>query len=204
MDDTPDINAPLGERGPGRPREPETDQRILDAALHLLGEVGYARMSMEQVAALAGVTKPTIYRRYSGKIQLAMAAIVAYCADTPVMARGDTRADLIAQLAQLRNALDRPNGMGMVGTVLSEERETPALLASFREHLVAPRRRAVRAILEAAQARDELRLDADLAITGTLLVGAYYAHYLSGAPFPDGWTEQVVDAVLASAARSVL
>lgn len=198
------VGAPLdpdqqpGERGPGRPREPATDQRILDAALQLMAEQGYARMSMDQVAAAAGVTKPTIYRRYSGKIQLAMAAIVAYCADAPAPVTGETRADLIAQLDQLRHALGRPNGMGMVGTVLSEEHETPELLASFREHLVAPRRHAMRSILERARDRGELRPEADLAIAATLLVGAYYAHYLGGAPFPDGWTASVVDAVLAS------
>jgi AcrR family transcriptional regulator len=151
---------------------------------------------MDQVATRAGVTKPTIYRRYPGKIQLAMAAIVAYCADAPLPGTGDTRADLLSQLDQLRHALGRPNGMGMVGTVLSEERETPALLASFRDQLVAPRRQAMRTILERARDRGELRPDADLAITATLLVGAYYAHYLGGTPFPDNWSEAVIDAVL--------
>lgn len=192
---------PPDERGPGRPREPATGRRILDAALQLMAEQGYARMSMDQVASLAGVTKPTIYRRYPGKIQLAMAAIVAYCAATPLAETGDTRADLLGQLNQLRHALGRPNGMGMVGSVLSEERETPELLASFREHLVAPRRQAMRTILERARDRGELRPDADLAIAATLLVGAYYAHYLGGAPFPDDWSERVVDATLRSILR---
>jgi AcrR family transcriptional regulator len=191
-----------GERSPGRPREPETDQRILDAALRLMAEQGYARMSMDQIATAAGVTKPTIYRRYTGKIQLAMAAIVAYCDAAPVVEIGETRADLIAQLNQLRHALDRPNGMGMVGTVLSEERETPALLAGFRQHLVAPRRQMVRAILERARNGGELRSDADLSTAATLLVGAYYAHYLGGTPFPAGWTERVVDLVLTAIADS--
>jgi AcrR family transcriptional regulator len=189
---------PHGQRGPGRPREPSTDQRILDVALHLMAELGYARMSMDQVATRAGVTKPTIYRRYPGKIQLAMAAIVAYCADAPVPETGDTRADLLGQLDQLRRALDRPNGMGMVGTVLSEEYQTPELLASFREQLVAPRRQAIYMILERARDRGELRPDADLTITATLLVGAYYAHYLGGTPFPNDWSERVLDAVLRS------
>jgi AcrR family transcriptional regulator len=163
-----------------------------------MAEQGYTRMSMDQVATLAGVTKPTIYRRYPGKIQLAMAAIVAYCADTPVPETGATRVDLLGQLDQLRLALGRPNGMGMVGTVLSEERETPELLVSFREHLVAPRRQANRTVLEQARDRGELRPDADLAITATLLVGAYYAHYLGGTPFPNDWSERVIDAVLRS------
>jgi AcrR family transcriptional regulator len=198
VDDISHTGEMVSERGPGRPREPETDARILDAALQLMAEQGYARMSMEQVAQLAGVTKPTIYRRYASKIQLAMAAIVAYCKNVPINVTGHTRTDLIAQVNQLRQALDRPYGMGMVGSVLSEERHTPELLASFREQLVAPRRQAIRSILEHACERGELRPEAQISMAATLLVGAYYAHYLGGTPFPDGWTEQVVDMVLAA------
>lgn len=56
------------ERGPGRPRVPEVDQRILAAALQLMAQSGYVRMSMEQMSTVAQVTKPTIYRRYPSKM----------------------------------------------------------------------------------------------------------------------------------------
>ncbi|HEX9370778.1 MAG TPA: TetR/AcrR family transcriptional regulator [Roseiflexaceae bacterium] len=189
------------ERGPGRPREPEVDQRILDAALRLMAQGGYVRMSMDAIAAEAGVTKPTIYRRYLGKVQLAMAAVVAYCDQAPPVYTGETRGDLIVQMSHFRRALDRPNGMAMLGTVLAEEHETPELLANFREYLVSPRRRAVRAILDRARARGELRDAADLDLAGNMLIGAYYAQYLAGEPFADDWAERTVDAVLASIAR---
>lgn len=119
------------ERGPGRPRVPEVDQRILAAALQLMAQSGYVRMSMEQVSTVAQVTKPTIYRRYPSKMQLALSAVVAYCAQEPPIDSGDTRGDLIAQMENFRRGLDRPNGMAMLGTVLAEEHETPELLASF-------------------------------------------------------------------------
>jgi AcrR family transcriptional regulator len=186
------------ERGPGRPREPATDERILDAALHLMAQGGYVRMSMDAVAAEAGVTKPTIYRRYPGKLQLALAAIIAFCDKEPPVYSGDTRGDLVAQIAQLRRALDRPYGMAMLGTMLAEEHETPELLASFREYLIYPRRRAVRAILDRAAGRGELAADADLALATNMLIGAYYAQYLGGEPFAASWAERVVDATLCS------
>lgn len=192
---------PAAERGPGRPREPEVDQRILDAALRLMAQSGYVRMSMDQVAQAAQVTKPTIYRRYPGKMQLALAAIVAYCAEEPPAYDGDTRGDLVAQLENFRRGLDRPNGMAMLGTVLAEEHETPELLASFRQHLVAPRRAAVGALLERARERGELRPDADLELAANMLIGSYYAHYLSGRPLPDDWAARAVDAVLAGLRR---
>jgi AcrR family transcriptional regulator len=185
------------ERSPGRPREPEVDQRILGAALRLMAQLGYVRMSMDGVAAEAGVTKPTIYRRYPGKAQLATAAIVAYCEHPPAACTADTRAALIAEMTNFRHGLDRPNGMVMLGTVLAEEYATPELLASFREHLVYPRRQAIHAILARAQERCELRTGADLDLAGNMLIGAYYAQYLAGEPFADDWAAHVVDAVLA-------
>ena len=61
-------------RRAGRPRSAALDEAILDAALHLLSTEGYARMSMDGVAARAAVSKATIYLRYEGKADLATAA----------------------------------------------------------------------------------------------------------------------------------
>jgi AcrR family transcriptional regulator len=187
----------MTERGPGRPREPEVDQRILDAAFRLMAQSGYVRMSMDAVAAEAGVTKPTIYRRYASKMELALAAIVAYCDQDMPTYSGETRADLIAQMNHFRRALDRPYGMAMLGTVLAEEHETPELLASFRSYLVQPRRRALRAILDQGRDRNEFRAEANLEAAENMLIGAYYAQYLAGTSFAPDWSEQIVDAVLA-------
>lgn len=184
-------------RGPGRPREQEVDQRIVDAALRLMAQHGYARMSMDGVAAEAGVSKPTIYRRYSGKEELAVAAIVAYCATNPPLYTGETRGDLIAQMRHFRWAMERPFGMAMLGTVLAEEHETPALLAVFREYLVKPRRQELRRLFNRARERGELPEDADIGLAINMLIGAYYAQYLAGDPFAEGWETQIVDTVLA-------
>lgn len=175
--------------------------RILEAALRLMAQGGYVRMSMDQVAAEAGVTKPTIYRRYANKIQLALAAIVAFCDKSPPIYTGETRGDLIVQMVNFKHAMDRPHGMAMLGTMLAEEHETPELLASFREYLVQPRRTAIRTILERARANAELAAHADLALAENLLIGAYYAQYVAGYPFAANWAEQVVDAVLGTLQR---
>lgn len=183
-------------RGRGRPRGPETDRKILDATLRLLARSGYARMSVDAVAREAGVTKPTLYLRYPSKAALATAALAAARDRSIPEERGDTRADLVAHLRHFRAGLGRPFGMAMLGTVLAEAHETPELLAEYRENLVRPRRRMIRAVLERAAARGELRPDADLDLAVNLLVGAYYAHYLTGAPFPEGWEERAVGAAL--------
>ena len=180
----------------GRPRQPEVDQRILEATLRLLAQHGYVRMSLEEVAAAAGVTKPTIYRRYPSKAALTTAALArARQRHPPPAETGDTRADLIAQLRHFQRGVSRPYGMSLVGTVLAEEYETPELLALYRQYVIHPRRQEVRAILEHARERGELRADADLDLAVTMLIGAYYAQYLAGDPFPSDWAERNVDTI---------
>lgn len=153
-------------------------------------------MSMDAVALEAGITKPTIYRRYPNKIDLALAAVVAFCDLNPVKTVQQTRADLIAQLKQFRAAMDRPNGMSLLGTMLAEESENPALLARFREYLVIPRRQAIQEILQAAKTRQELKPNSDLELVTNMLIGTYYAQHLTGQKFSRNWEEEVVDAVL--------
>ena len=185
----------------GRPRSEAANAAILDAAMAEMAERGYARMSVDAVAARAGVGKPTIYLRHASKAELATAALAAFQQRALPRPTGDTRADLVALLRHLRRGVERPFGMAMIGTVLAEEAHTPELLALFRERLVAPRRAALRRVLDAARDRGELREDADLDAAVAALVGAYYARYLDGRPFPRRWPTPVVDVVLGGLCR---
>jgi hypothetical protein len=108
----------------------------------------------------------------------------------------DVRADLIAHLRLLRAALERPYGMATFGTVLAEEHETPELLALFRERLVRPRRRELRAVLEAAADRGDLRRGVDLDVAVAALVGAFFGRYLAGGPLGGRFVSTLVDTVL--------
>ena len=98
MASAPDSAVAPGSRRAGRPRSPALDRAILDAAVHLLSTQGYARMSMDAVAARAGVSKATIYLRYAGKADLATAAIAHLRETGRPEPTGDLRADLLAQL----------------------------------------------------------------------------------------------------------
>jgi AcrR family transcriptional regulator len=193
-----DIGSAAAARGgrAGRPRSARADAAILDAAMAEMRERGYARMSVDGVAARAGVSKPTVYLRHAGKAQLATAALAAQQQRALPRPTGDTRADLVAHLRQLRRGVERPFGMATLGTVLAEEARTPELLALFRKRIVAPRRRAIRAVLGVALDRGELRPHADLDAAVIALVGSYYAQYLAGPPFPRAWPGTVVDVVL--------
>jgi AcrR family transcriptional regulator len=180
----------------GRPRSHAVDEAILAAAREELAERGYARMSVDAVAARAGVSKPTVYLRHPTKADLATAAIASMRAEPRPAPTNDVRADLIAHLRLLRAGLERPHGMATFGTVLAEEHETPELLALFRERLVRPRRRELRAVLEAASERGELRPGANLDIAVAALVGAFFGRYLAGDRLSGRFVSTLVDTVL--------
>jgi AcrR family transcriptional regulator len=158
---------------------------------------GYARMSMDRLAAEAGVTKPSVYLRFpGGKAEVATAALAALRERSAGADTGNTRADLVMHLRRLRRGLARPQGMAMLGTVLAEERQTPKLLARFREHVVLPRRRLIRAVLERARERGELRSGVDLDDVVAMLVGSFYASHLARGRIPRGLEERIVDVAL--------
>ena len=194
----------MPEKSAGRPRDPETERRILEVTLRHLAEEGYSRMSLDNIALAAGVSKPTIYRRWPGKADLATAALRTFQLAEPAVDTGSTPGDLAASLENFRRSLLRPNGMALVGTVLAEEAHTPELLALFRERLVVPRRQLLRTILLRAKQKRELRRGLNLDTTVELLVGAVYAHYLAHSSVPAGFGAELVKIVWPGIARSAL
>jgi AcrR family transcriptional regulator len=180
----------------GRPRSVRVDDAILAAARAELAERGYARMSVDGVAARAGVSKPTVYLRHHTKAELATAAIASMRVQPRPAPTDDVRADLVAHLRLLRAGLERPHGMAMLGTMLAEEHDTPELLELFRERLVAPRRRELRAVLEAARTRGELRDGANIDVAVNALVGGLLARYLAGDALGGRFVSTLVQTVL--------
>jgi AcrR family transcriptional regulator len=174
---------------------------VLKATLRQLAAGGYARMSVDAVAAEAGTTKPTIYRRWPGKEALAVAALEHLQTQRQPIPSGSAEEDLIALLRDFRRKLLRPNGMAMIGTLLVEERHTPELLRLFRQRIVSPRRQGLLAVLRQAQERHELHEEADLDAAVNLLVGSFYARYLTGAGIPDNWPDRVVKTLLRALRR---
>lgn len=152
-------------------------------------------MSLDAVAEEAGVSKPTIYRRWSSKADLATAALGTIETSELVVATGSTVGDLTAALQNFSRSLLRPNGMSLIGTVLAEEAHTPELLAMFRERLVANRRAQLLGILRQAQRGGELRAGVSLDAAVNLLVGAHYARYLASSTIPPGFARELVEVV---------
>ena len=192
--------------GAGRPRSTEKDTAILQAALALLASQGFGRMTLDQVATEAGVSKSTIHLRWRTKADLVTAALESLRLTAPRALTGDTRADLVGLLDDFADVLAGVRGMPMIGTCLAEEAHTPELLELLRERTVLPRRELLLQALDAAAQRGELRDGVDPEAVASALLGTFYADYLAGRfavdqPGAPGWAEAAVDLVLAGALR---
>lgn len=183
------------DRPRGRPRSAVCDDAILDAAWRLLGEVGYARLSMERIAQEAGVGKPTLYLRYACKADVVGAAFSRLRLERAPQPTGDLVADLAAQLDHIRTAMDGV-GMALVGTCLAKEEHVPDLIERLRDLSLGPGRELVRGMLRDAVAHGALPSDADIETALEMAIGAYYAIRISGAPFDEGWAERIAAAAV--------
>jgi AcrR family transcriptional regulator len=184
----------LVSRSPGRPRDERANSAITDAALRQLEKVGYGRVTMEGVAAEAGVARATIYRRYRDKADLVTASIAgnstAHLATEP---SDDPRADLVAYL---RDFDDRFAGgyLEVVATLIGTREETAAL-DLHRQRVVGPRMAYQRSLLEQARQLGQLRSDADLDLALQMLTGSVFARRMAGQVSEPGWVERAVDAI---------
>jgi AcrR family transcriptional regulator len=153
-------------------------------------------MSLQAVAATAGVSKATIHLRWRTKAELARAAMeYAHLADLPPI-QGNLRSDLIAQLRWYEGTAEQFSAMGIRGVCLAEESTTPELLELLRERGAVPRLQNLVTILEAARGRREIDAGADIEAAARLLYGEYYAAYIPGQA-PDDLIERAIDLVLA-------
>src|SRR6188472_471759 len=140
----------------GRPRDPRRRRAILDAAMALIAEVGYDRMTVDAIAARSGVSKPTLYRRWPhGKPALVADAIrERHAASGPPPDTGSLRGDLLAFVAvQTGQLLDE---IHLACGLLTQMRTSPQLAALMQEHVIAEERARFETMLERARARDEL------------------------------------------------
>lgn len=190
--DTQDIP-----RNPGRPRSAEADRAILETTLQLLVEQGYDAMSIESIAAEAGVGKTTIYRRYPGKRELVLAAVLSV-ADTFELPpdSGNVRTNLLACLHQVFEVFRTGDAFAIMGTLLVKERDDPTLIELFRREIIAPRMQLVGRVFQQGIDRGELRADISIPLAVQMFAGSMFARHISGYPEDDAWMESLLDTLL--------
>ncbi|MEV4144004.1 TetR family transcriptional regulator [Amycolatopsis sp. NPDC049691] len=177
---------------PGRPRDAGRDVAIFDATLKLLIDVGYDRMSIEAVAAAAGVGKATIYRRYPGKAALVAEAVDHRAGGTPPdPSARDLRGALLETANWLAHEIAEQE-VGLLGALFAGMRGDPDLAAAMRRIL-----RRDQAAMTRQPLADGL-LDARGAALFAEIVPAMLVHRLivAGEPCDEPFVEHLVDDIL--------
>src|SRR5579859_470101 len=189
-------------RKPGRPRSEQAENAIIDAALELFAERGVEGVCVEAVAARAGVGKATIYRRWSSKEDLLMAALSSVKSPLPQPRGESARDDLIAMLqVMLRDAND-PRYMRQYAMLHGEAENYPKLLQRYKETVIEPRQELFRRVLRAGVVNGQLRPDLDVEVARLALTGAVMARGKSEpAQAEPGFAAHLVDELLTGFAR---
>lgn len=161
----------MAERAPrrGRPRDPAVDEAVLAAALELLADGGFTRLTMDQVAARAGVGKASVYLRWPNKLALVAEAIQQRAGVVPDLP--DT-GSLPADMRTFLRALLRTYGSASraMAAVSGEVDRHPELRAAWRQSLSAALTDRLREIVERAIARGELPATSDVVLLSMLPV----------------------------------
>lgn len=175
---------------PGRPRSAQSHQAILQAALELLAEVGFAAMSMDAIAARAGVGKTTIYRRYASKEELVADAIESIREEIVIPDTGNLQSDIDTLIQNAAQITLNPIGRQTVAMIISSASSNPQFAQIYWTKYLQPRRKAFAVVLERAKARKEIQpnLDSDLifdTMSGIMLYALIFQ------PPSESWTTYV-------------
>ncbi|MEU7837131.1 TetR/AcrR family transcriptional regulator [Nonomuraea sp. NPDC049129] len=185
------------------PLDPERERAILDATLELLSEMGYDRMSVDQIAKRAKASKATIYRRWAGKPELVVDVICRrFDMDTPAAEdTGSLRGDLASVLGGLCGAVERKHGliMGLSSTLVSHQE----LARTLREHMPAKDLGGVEALLERARKRGDLPGPVDPGrLFGVAEALVWHRMIFLGPLFDESFVAESVDEVLLPLVRA--
>jgi AcrR family transcriptional regulator len=174
----------------GRPRSAKSHRAILQAALALLSEVGFEVMSMEAIAARAGVGKTTIYRRYASKAELVADAIETIREEIVIPDTGNFERDLDALIQNAAQITLTPLGRQAVAMIMSSASSNAEFAQIYWTKYLQPRRQAFDIVLERAIARNEVRPDTDSGLVFDTMSGIML-YALIFPPTDESWTAYV-------------
>lgn len=177
---TTPVKADPEPRKPGRPRSDEARRAILDSTFELLNQQGFNELSMEGIAARAGVSKATVYRWWPNKAALVIDAFLRAVEPELHFTHSEpTLHSIREQMLRLTRMFVGPLGKA-IAAVIGAGQSEPEMLESFRCHWLAVRRLEARELVRDAQAAGEIRPDISPDTILDLLYGALYFRLLVG------------------------
>src|SRR3954465_14020989 len=176
-----------GSRAGGRPRDPALDEAIILATRARLVQDGYSRMTIGDIAADAGVSRPTLYRRWNNKFELVTDALDygfrkqrdLYDID---ISKLEPRKALVEAVRRLDPAYFNPDAMVLMGNFAGEVIRTPELFEMLRKHAVEPRVTLVESVRSQLQADGAVADGIDKHTIATMCFGTYFGAFYRGDP----------------------
>lgn len=203
--DREDLLGPLGgpveglpvARKRGRPRDPEADVRILEAAAGLILARGFDNMTVDEVAARAKVGKATVYRRWARKEDLALAALRhLYRLQLPLVDTGSVRGDLHQAYAAVVAFATSQAGSRHIKMAVAESMRDPRIRQIYAEALSTAEDATARCLSRGIR-RGEVRTDVPLEYAVEWLIALVTARVIAGRSLPDvDDVDDLVDFVL--------
>ena len=178
----------------------------MQAAMSQLMERGFSGLTIEGVAAEAGVGKTTVYRRFPDKVQLVIAAMASVMLHDEAPDTGSLRGDLLAFHTHAGHdyflRLLTGGGSTLIGTLLAEKERHPELIETFRRLVTDRRREQIRQVVDRAAARGEVGRDVDPDYVASVMFGSLIGRAIAGMEVSDRVIEQTVDSLINGIARA--
>lgn len=181
---------------PGRKRDASRDDALCQAALEVLADVGYDRLTIDAVAARAGAGKATCYRRWAGKAELVVDAVGRMKAQPELPDTGTLRGDLVELTCHFHDGDDAFRTDVQAGLVSGLVRDAK-LREVFAEHFIAPRKEVFRVVFDRAVERGEIAPVADYDLLSDVVPSmVFHQMMLTGrAPGP-AFVHKVLDQII--------
>ncbi|QFG23082.1 TetR/AcrR family transcriptional regulator [Actinomadura sp. WMMB 499] len=178
-------------------RAADRTETIMRTALDLARETGYAKLSIEAVAARAGVGKHTVYRRWPSRGLLFLDAVLSLnTASLEHPDTGDVVADLRAVMTRAADLLGRPPWGPLYRELIGEAQHDPQVADALDRRFVQPQTADTLARLETARDQGQIAPDFDLDLAMEILSGPlYYRLLITGEPLTHAYIDRVLRAV---------
>jgi len=181
--------------GRGRPRNPRTEQAIIDATRRLMARDGYEQVSIEAIAREADVSRPTVYRRWPSKTHLVFDAVFGTAEGGEVLtSSGDFEVDLRRFVSAVFDFWRSPEVAAAALGILADRHRDPELFIRTQQLLDVNTRTAFGELIRAGIHQGVLDDDVDVEIAYDTLVGTSF--YIAQVLSPDA-VEGVADRLCA-------
>lgn len=180
----------------GRPRDPRIDGAVLEATVELLGQTGYAALSVDAIARRAATSKPAIYRRWPSKAHVVHEAVFPIGAATELPDTGSVGGDVREILRRTVAVLTTPAARAALPGLVGEMAADPTLHAALLERFAHILGRGLTDWLDAAVARGEVRAEVSAADVVDAIAGITFLALITHADtLDDAWMNRTAELI---------